>query len=529
MWQTTLGPVDVITTGGRSLSFIHASFQEYCAEMYMVENEAALSKVLNEWRGGPEPTELFVRYRNAVGIDYNVFSKVPCQCLCPNVGYVNLPSCLIDLSIESRLLHECENEDTRLQFLERLKTAAVDASPRALSYFPDINIAAYETLVSGLGYSGCLEIVSHVYPERNEDNSYLIVLPIDGNHSDDDSDDEADNDSDNNAERHKDIADLSDVGASDQHEDNTNLSDVGASDQHEDNTNLSDVDASDQHEDNTNLSDVGASDQHKDIADLSDVGASDQHEDNTNLSDVGASDQHEDNTNLYDVGASDRHEYNSNLRDVGGSDRHEYNSNLRDVGGSDRHEYNSNLSDVGASDRHEYNSNLRDVGGSDRHEYNSNLRDVDTSKRHEDNVDINDGADFTDVDASERNGDIAVSDAASFRYVGASDQDKDNTDLNADADLVMLAPLSAMKTILDGGPFFQSTSVQSEMNAILTLLSCIQLVINMMMTLTLSEIKTAATWSSFLYLTENISCVLWIHWYCLYFTISHSHTSNTSI
>ena len=283
MWQTTLGPVDVITTGGRSLSFIHASFQEYCAGMYMVENEAALSKVLNEWRGGPEPTELFVRYRNAVGIDYNVFSKVPCQCLCPNVGYVNLPSCLIDLSIESRLLHECENEDTRLQFLERLKTAAVDASPRALSYFPDINIASYETLVSSLGYSGCLEIVSHVYPEQDEDNSYLIVLPIDGNDSDDDSDDEADNDSDNNAERHKDIADLSDVDTSERHEDNVDLSD-GAD--------LTDVDASEQNADIADLSDaasfryVDASEQDKDNADLNA---------DTDLSDVGTSERDEDN------------------------------------------------------------------------------------------------------------------------------------------------------------------------------------------------------------------------------------------
>ena len=261
---TKLGPVDVVTTGDRSLSFIHGSFQEYCAGMYIVENKAALMTVLNEWRGGPEPTELFSRYRNAliyaVGIDSNILSRVPYQFLRlrismypENIYVVNddptdeTPFHLINMSIESLLLHECENEDTRLEFIERIKAAPVDVKPSfaALSDRPDINIAAYETLVSRLGYSGCLEIVSRVYPERDEDNPHLIVLPSDddfnaGSNADydvlptarddpdddadcdadhdvddetdddndydfiDDSYDEADNDSDANAQRHED-------------------------------------------------------------------------------------------------------------------------------------------------------------------------------------------------------------------------------------------------------------------------------------------------------------------------------------
>ena len=189
-YLTKLGPVDVVTKGNRSLSFIHASFQEYCAGMYIVENVEALVKVLKEWRGGPEPTELFGRYWNAliyaVGIDSNVLSMVPSRYLClrplpvvlqPHI-YDKSTARLIDMSLETRLLHESGNEDKRLEFIERIKTAPVDASPRTLSDDePDINIAAYETLVSELGYSGCLEIVSRVYPERDEDNPHQIVLP----------------------------------------------------------------------------------------------------------------------------------------------------------------------------------------------------------------------------------------------------------------------------------------------------------------------------------------------------------------
>ena len=184
-YLTKLGPVDVVTKGNRSLSFIHASFQEYCAGMYIVENVEALVKVLKEWRGGPEPTELFGRYWNAliyaVGIDSNVLCKVPSQCLRQQrltvEEFFTTGHNVIDLSTESRLLHECENEDKRLEFIKRIERAPVDASPRTLSDDPEINIAAYETLVSELGYSGCLEIVSRVYPERDEDNPHQIVLP----------------------------------------------------------------------------------------------------------------------------------------------------------------------------------------------------------------------------------------------------------------------------------------------------------------------------------------------------------------
>ena len=187
---TKLGPVDVVTTGDRSLSFIHASFQEYCAGMYIVKKEAALMKVLTEWRGGPEPTKLFGRYRNAliyaVGIDSNVLSMVPSRYLClrplpvvlQTYMHGRITAHLIDMSLETRLLHESGNEDKRLEFIERIKTARVDASPRTLSDDePDINIAAYETLVSELGQSGCLEIVSRVYPKRDEDSPHLIVIP----------------------------------------------------------------------------------------------------------------------------------------------------------------------------------------------------------------------------------------------------------------------------------------------------------------------------------------------------------------
>ena len=202
---TKLGPVDVVTKGERSLSFIHASFQEYCAGVYIVENKKALVMVLSAWRGGPEPTKLFGRYRNAliyaVGIDSNVLSMVPSRYLCLRPLPVVLPSqylrrqllavkvsstdtrLLIDLLTESRLIHECENEDNRLKFIERIKTARVDASPGTQPAYPDINIAAYETLVPELGYSGCLEIVSRVYPERDEDSPHLIVIPpSDGEH-----------------------------------------------------------------------------------------------------------------------------------------------------------------------------------------------------------------------------------------------------------------------------------------------------------------------------------------------------------
>ena len=212
---TKLGPVDVVTSGGRSLSFIHASFQEYCAGMYIVENEAALIKVHNEWTGCPVPTKLFSSYRNAllyaVGIDSNVLSRVPfhflrlrismCHYDKPSWNDFHVPLSevvfdLIDLSIESLLLHECENEDTRLDFIERIKTAPVETSPEACSPQDelDINIAAYETLVSRLGYIGCLDIVSRVYRKRDENNPHMIVLPTgeSDDESDEDSNDEAD-------------------------------------------------------------------------------------------------------------------------------------------------------------------------------------------------------------------------------------------------------------------------------------------------------------------------------------------------
>ena len=180
---TELGPIDVTTTGDNAgASFIHASFQEYCAGMYIADNNSVLRKVLEEWRGGRQPTELFLRYKNAliysVGIDNNILSKVPSQ-------YLTLTSCnpmLIDLRLESKLLHECSNRYRRLKFLDRIKASPVKEATyedRNSGRYPDLSRSAYDTLVSDLGHSGCLEIVKRVYTERDPHNPDLIVLPED--------------------------------------------------------------------------------------------------------------------------------------------------------------------------------------------------------------------------------------------------------------------------------------------------------------------------------------------------------------
>ena len=178
---TKLGPVDVATRpkGDRSLSFIHTIFQEYCAGMYIVEKEAALIKVLNEWRGGTETTVLFQLYQNSLiyasGIDRDLLTKVDSRYLRLSNSTLCEES-LIDLSIESCLIHECENECTRDKFIDRIKTARVSGH-REWLYEPDIDYDAYETFMSRLGYRGCLEIVARVYPERDENNSHLAALP----------------------------------------------------------------------------------------------------------------------------------------------------------------------------------------------------------------------------------------------------------------------------------------------------------------------------------------------------------------
>ena len=197
-----LGPVDTNPTVDKSLSFIHASFQEYCAGMYIAENESALLKVLDEWRGDSEPTRLFRRYQNsliyAVGFDSDLLSKVPFPCLrhvpvLAKNGMNKMYARVIDLSIECLLLHECENDDRRLEFLEKIKSAPVVKTSQKIgsrdkddiinNYSPDINVSAYNTLVSDLGYSDCLDIVRRVYTGRDADNPDLVILPTSVNQS----------------------------------------------------------------------------------------------------------------------------------------------------------------------------------------------------------------------------------------------------------------------------------------------------------------------------------------------------------
>ena len=179
-----LGPIDVTITGDNAgVSFIHASFQEYCAGMYITENESALRKVLEEWRGGTEPTELFTHYKNAliysVGIDNNILLNIPSKYL--RLTRVDTSSIyvLIDLVVESKLLYECDNRDRRLQLLDRVKASPVTEVRRVDREYGNINSSAYDTLVSDLGHSGCLEIVKRVYTERDPHNPHLIVLPED--------------------------------------------------------------------------------------------------------------------------------------------------------------------------------------------------------------------------------------------------------------------------------------------------------------------------------------------------------------
>ena len=197
---TELGPIDVTTTGDNAgASFIHASLQEYCAGMHIAENESALRKVLDEWRGGTEPTALFTRYKNAliysVGINNNVLSTVtvPPKYLRlttvgppprKNIMFMDMMEktrhCnIIDLRVESELMHECNDRDRRLEFLDRVKASPVTEGrhSRVYDYMRDINRSAYDTLVSDLGHSGCLEIVKRVYTERDPHNPDLIVLP----------------------------------------------------------------------------------------------------------------------------------------------------------------------------------------------------------------------------------------------------------------------------------------------------------------------------------------------------------------
>ena len=183
---TELGPIVTTTGDNAGASFIHASFQEYCAGMYIAENKSALRQILKEWRGYSKPTGLFTRYKNAliysVGIDNNILSTFPSQCLrltrleIISGGY----NMLIDLNVESELIHECNDRDKRLEFLERIKTSPVkEFTPIHMGWYVDINTSAYDTLVSDLGHRGCLEIVKRVYTKRDPHNPHLIVLPED--------------------------------------------------------------------------------------------------------------------------------------------------------------------------------------------------------------------------------------------------------------------------------------------------------------------------------------------------------------
>ena len=188
---TELGPIAVTATGDNAgASFIHASFQEYCAGMFIAENESALRKVVEEWRGGSEPTELFIRYKNAliyaIGIDNDMLSNVASQYLTlsrVSIQHQYSRDMLIDLHVESELLHACDNKDRRLQFLDRISVSPVMVAKHVEMYsglhglYRNINTSAYDTLVSDLGYSGCLEIVKRVYTERDPHNPDIIVLP----------------------------------------------------------------------------------------------------------------------------------------------------------------------------------------------------------------------------------------------------------------------------------------------------------------------------------------------------------------
>ena len=177
VFEDDLTNIGILNFAKAKYSFIHPLFQEHAAAHHLARSGADLKQVLALLeQPGLTTTKLGV-FSNplwfAVGLEPTILTSIGYtdkklsvvriihECDSAN----NSDNLDLELSYQSRLFHECQDSNTREEYLESLTQHCLPTESVALSYHPQIQASAYITLVDALGLDGCLHLLKRVHQE----------------------------------------------------------------------------------------------------------------------------------------------------------------------------------------------------------------------------------------------------------------------------------------------------------------------------------------------------------------------------
>ena len=169
--------IGIIVFKNAKASFIHPLFQEHAAAYHLADNEEDLNSVLSLIRKPGLMSNTLGVFSNTVlftvGLSPSVLTsigKYDMRLSVIKIYQEDVQTAMrntldLELSYQARLFHECNDPNTRNEYLEILKSSMSPIDPVTLLQKPQIQASAYISLVDALGLDGCIQLLKKTHKD----------------------------------------------------------------------------------------------------------------------------------------------------------------------------------------------------------------------------------------------------------------------------------------------------------------------------------------------------------------------------